>query len=279
MNKISFMTANYVARQMDYDMGSGDWGHGDRASQDHFRPAKTFPQRFEAYLKDIQAMGFDELDLWTGILHPNWATDDHIDAARDLLKQYGLQVSSLAGYFGNNPDEFEASCHLASELNVPLLGGGCGLLSNREDRALMISILRKYGLRFGLENHPEKTPQEVLNKLHLGGDGRRYADTGEDLLGIAADTGWWATQSYDPPAALRELGSSLVYVHLKDVLAAGAHDTCRFGEGVADIQGCVQVLREIGYAGTLSVEHEPYHSDPTEDVIASADLLRQWLAD
>jgi L-ribulose-5-phosphate 3-epimerase len=279
MNKISFMTANYVARQMNYDVGDGDWGHGDRSSQQHFRPVETFGERFEEYLKDIKGMGFDTLDLWTGVLHPNWATDDHIAAARDLLQQYGLQIASLAGYFGRSSEEFEASCKLASELNVPILGGGCALLANREDRALMISMLQKYGLRFGYENHPEKTPEEALNQLHIGGDGRRYIDNSEGVLGITADTGWWATQSYDPPTALRELAPHLVYVHMKDIEAVGAHETVRFGEGVANIQGCVQALKEIGYEGAISIEHEPMHEDPSEDVVASAELLRQWLAE
>ncbi len=273
------MTANYVTRQMNYDIGDGDWGHGERSSQAHFRPVETFADRFEEYLKDIKGMGFEALDIWTGILHPTWATDEHITAARDLLQQYGLQVASLAGYFGRSSDEFEASCKLASELDSQILGGGCGLLANREDRALMISMLQKYGLRFGHENHPEKTPEEALNQLHVGGDGRRYLDNSEHVLGIAADTGWWATQSYDPPTALRELGESLVYVHLKDVKAAGAHETCRFGEGVANIEGCVQALKDIGYAGPVSIEHEPMNSDPTDDVVASLELLRKWLAD
>ncbi len=277
MNTISFMTANYFARQLGYDVGEGDWGHGDRSSQEYFRSAKTFPERFEGYLKDIQGMGFEALDLWTGILHPVWATDDHIDAARRLLKQYNLKVSSLAGYFGNTADDFEASCNLAAELDCEILGGGSGLLANRDDRMLLIATLRKYGLRYGYENHPEKTPQEALNKLHLGGDGRRHSDSGEDILGITADTGWFATQGYDAPTALRELGPNLIYVHLKDVREVGTHETCRFGEGIADIAGCVQALKDIGYTGAVSMEHEPDHFDPTEDIVASFALLKQWL--
>lgn len=273
------MTANYVARQTGYDMGDHDWGYGERASQDHFRPVETFGERFEEYLKDIQGMGFEALDLWTGVLHPNWATDDHISTARSLLQQYGLKVVSTAGYFGHTADEFEAACKLASELDAPVLGGVCGLLANREDRALMIGMLQKYGLRFGYENHPEKSAEEALNQLHVGGEGRRYLDNSEGVLGITVDTGNWATHSYDPPTALRELGPYLVHVHLKDIRAAGGHDTVGFGEGVANIHGCVQVLKEIGYEGAISIEHEPYHSDPTDVVVASLNLLRQWMAE
>ena len=53
---ISFMTANYVARQVDYNMTRG-WGQGDKATAEYFKPVETFATRLEEYLKDIQAMG------------------------------------------------------------------------------------------------------------------------------------------------------------------------------------------------------------------------------
>ena len=55
--------------------------------------------------------------------------------------------------------------------------------------------MREHGVRFGYENHPEKSPQEVLELI---GDA-------EDVLGAAVDTGWWATQGYDPVQAIRDL--------------------------------------------------------------------------
>ena len=61
------------------------------------------------------------------------------------------------------------------------------------------------------ENHPEKSPQEVLALI---GDA-------DDVLGAAIDTGWWATQGYDPVQAIRDLRERLFHVHLKDVEAAG----------------------------------------------------------
>ena len=41
--------------------------------------------------------------------------------------------------------------------------------------------------------------------------------------------------------------------------------------------GVVGVLKEIGYSGAVSVEHEPAHEDPTPAVVHSARLLRGWL--
>ncbi|HEX2623611.1 MAG TPA: hypothetical protein VHL11_25800, partial [Phototrophicaceae bacterium] len=197
MNTISFMTANYVARQVGYQM-TGGWSQGDTASQAYFKPVKKFADRFESYLKDIVAMGFDSFDMWTGILHPDWASDDHVDIANDLINEYDLTVVSLAGGFGNNDEEFESACQLAGEIGAEILGGNTPMLT--KDRAFMVDTLHKYGLKFGLENHPEKTPEELLAKLGKGN---------EDVLGVAVDTGWFGTQGYDAAQALDILGGRL----------------------------------------------------------------------
>src|ERR687886_1421464 len=80
-NPISFITANYVARELGYNM-TGGWGQGDHATNEHFRPIETFAGRFEELLRDVRAMGFEAIDLWNAHLNWAWATDAHIATAR-----------------------------------------------------------------------------------------------------------------------------------------------------------------------------------------------------
>jgi sugar phosphate isomerase/epimerase len=130
-------------------------------------------------------------------------------------------------------------------------------------------VLQAHGVRLAVENHPERTPAEVLAKLERGGDA--FAST--------VDTGWWATQGYDPAEAIRELGPAVAHVHLKDVRAAGEpHETCRWGEGIVDVAACVAALRELGYAGALAVEHEPEEHDPSEECRAMRRELEALLS-
>ncbi len=251
-----------MARQVGYRMTEG-WGQGDRATNDYFRPLETFPARFEQILTDIKALGFDMVDIWTAHLHWLWATPDHYATARDLLAKHNLQVASLAGGFGATPDEFDAACREAVAVGTTSLGGMTPMLA--DDREFVIDTLYKYKLKLAIENHPEKTPQEMLDKIGDGGDG---------TIGTAVDTGWYGTQGYDAAKAIEELGSHVFHVHLKDVRAVGAHDTCRYGQGVVPIEGCVQALKKIGYQGVITVEHEPDDHDPTEDIRASVAMLR-----
>ena len=264
MNTISFITANYVARELGYQMTEG-WMQGDTATQAAFKPIATFGQKLEAMLSDIKALGFTSLDLWTGHLNPDWATPEHLTVAKDLLAKHKVRVTSMAGWVASL-DYLERSCKVANALGVGILAGGAPML--KENRADAVAILKYHGVKLGLENHPEKTPAEVLEQIADGGDGH---------VGTSPDTGWWGTHGYDAPKALRELKGHMFTVHLKDIKAVGGHDTCRYGEGIVNIQGCVQALQEIGYDGPLGIEHEPERFDPAEDVRESLHLLQGWL--
>lgn len=263
MDRISFMTANYVARQTGWKMA--DWGQGDAASVAYFKPPATFEARLAEYLADIRALGFTAIDLWTGTLAAAWATPAHIAIAQEVLRRYGMAVHSLAGGMGSTREELLATCELARALGAPVLGGGTALLTT--DRPFLVATLKEYGLRFGIENHPE-TPAEMLALIGDGGDG---------TIGTTVDTGWYGTNGFDAAEAIALLAPHLVLVHLKDVREVGAHHTCRFGAGVVPVERCVRTLLELGYTGTISIEHEPADFDPGADIAASRALLEGWL--
>ncbi len=266
MNTISFMSANFVARQVGYHMTEG-WMQGQNATEEFFKPVETFAARFETYVADARAMGFEAFDLWLGILHPAWATDTHIRAANTILTRYRMPVTSLAGGFGDTREEFEAMCRFARAMHTRILAGRTSLLDS--DRGFVVDRLTQYGLRLGIENHPEKTPGELLAQIGDGGGG---------CIGAAVDTGWFGTQDYNAADAIAALQDHLVYIHLKDVLAPGGHETCRFGKGCVPVRACVEVLKKINYAGGICVEHEPELYDPTDDCRASLILLKEWLS-
>lgn len=77
---------------------------------------------------------------------------------------------------------------------------------------------------------------------------------GNQWLGLCVDTGWFGTQGADVPAQIRAAGKFVRHTHIKDVRAAGAHETCLLGDGVADVDGCLAALRDSGYDGWHSWE-------------------------
>jgi sugar phosphate isomerase/epimerase len=261
---ISFMSANFVARELGYG-AADEWGPCDAATNAAFRPLEAFAERFDELLGSIRTAGFEELDLWTAHLNWRWATPQHLLVATQALQRHGLGVVSLAGNFGDSPAELADACRVANALGTTLLGGLADVLVT--DRPATEAVLRDHGVRLALENHPERSPAEVLAKI--GDDA--------DVLGTALDTGWYATHGYDPVRAIRELDGRILHVHLKDVEQPGTHVTCTYGTGCAEIARCIDELIGLGYSGAVSVEHEPFGFDPTEECVEMLWMLRAHL--
>ena len=125
-----------------------------------------------------------------------------------------------------------------------------------EDRSYTESVLADHGVKFAIENHPEKSPREVLEVID-----------GSDWIGSCPDTGWWAIQGYEPAAAIREQADTILTVHLKDIDPETGKGR-RPGTGAVDIEACLRALSDIGYDGAVGVEHEPDGWDPTDDLTA-----------
>lgn len=117
----------------------------------------------------------------------------------------------------------------------------------QSDRTALVATLREFGLVFGYENHPEKSPAEILTKI---------GDTDMDVIGVTVDTGWFGTQNFDGVAALRQLAPRLKHIHLKDVTARRAektgypmidmgHETCRLGAGIVGIEACLRLSPKL----------------------------------
>jgi L-ribulose-5-phosphate 3-epimerase len=260
MPRIAFMTANYVARETGWAMH--DWGHGDAATQERFRPLETYEARLDEVLASAHGLGFDTVDIWGAHLGTEWASDEHLAIARDVLTRHELTVATYATWVG--PSNVQRACELARGLGTDLIGAG---FSGEPEQ--LVPVLRDHGVRLAVENHPERSPAEVLAKIERG-DGR---------LGATVDTGWWGTHGYPAERAIDELGEHVLHVHLKDVEAAGEpHRTCAWGEGVVDVHACVRALQRTGYGRAYTIEHEPEDHDPSDEIVELRSRLEGWLA-
>lgn len=266
-NPISYITANLVAKELGFSMGEG-WMQGYRATMDVFKPLDTFAAKFEEILFVAKDSGFEAVDLWIAHLHPEWASDEHLCVACELLNKHELKVFSLAGSFGENPETLADFCRVAHAVGAQMLAGSIGFW--RTDRPAVIDVLRAHRMKWAFENHPdEKTAQDVLDMIGTGD---------EDMVGVACDTGWFGTNDCDALVALRELAPRLMHIHLKDVREVGQHRTCSLGEGIVGIEAVVKTLRELGYGGPIGIEHEPESYDPTEEIRQSHTRLKAWMA-
>lgn len=264
----SFITANYVARALNY-RGPADWMPNNDATI-----AAASAEHFLQIVQDVVAAGFESIDIWTA--HCHWLhhdTEDYLEQIKGYCSQFDLTISSYAGGMDNvtTAADLDKPFRLMKQLGAPLFAGGIRGLPSPQMCALVNESLGRYGLKWGFENHPgEKSVAEILERI----DGGRH-----DRIGAALDTGWCGTMGFDALEAVQRLCemNKLFIIHLKDVTEAGKHDTCTLGDGIVGIEKVVRYLKQSGWSGTLCIEHEPFDHDPTEEIVTSRLRVLDWI--
>jgi sugar phosphate isomerase/epimerase len=162
-------------------------------------------------------------------------------------------------------------------------------LTDEEAMALMktsyqqiLEVAEAHKININIEPHGYFTTRPEMMERMLS-----FVDS--PLLGMNMDTGNTFIAGQDPVAFLKRFLRKVRHVHIKDVspsLAAAVrgHETgiavsqCAIGDGVnADnIRRCLEVLRDDGYKGTLSMECEGQSGPMIEKSLA---WLRKTLAE
>ncbi len=250
---VAFNTANLVARVTGYRFKLAEWGEQHRKTV-----AATDEKAWVSICRDIAAAGFHAVEVWEAHAAPEVMHAERATTWKKILGDHGL---TPIGYGGRLTAETLEVCQW---LEIPCINGGIGALAPQA----ATELCSRAGIRLNHENHPEKSVAEILAKI--GG--------GNEWLGVCVDTGWLGTQGVAAPEAVRALGALVRHTHIKDVKAAGAHDTCLLGEGAVDVAGVMRALREIGYAGWYSWEDEPEDRDPFDSAVRNRRWIEERLA-
>jgi sugar phosphate isomerase/epimerase len=264
----SFITANFVAQEVGYALHPFTWAAADLATQEAFH-GPAFAGKFDDLCARVAGLGFDAIDLWVAHLNPLRASDGMVDEAVAILQRHGLRVVAYTAGLGR-PErtrrEAERIYEVAKAIGAPLLGVGL----HPDHARLAYDLGREYGIRYAIENHPERTPAELLARIGP------YAG----VIGLTQDTGFWGMFGYDAVAATYELREHLLHLHLKQMKqrADGEWECAAYDDGVVDIRGVAGALKAIGYDGAISIEIETSDTDPSPLVARSLALLNQWLA-
>jgi L-ribulose-5-phosphate 3-epimerase len=246
-NRIAFNTANLVARFSGYRFKLEDWG-----TQAQLTVQKTDNHEWGKICDDIVAAGFKAVEVWVAHVDPSIG-ETAAKERRKIADDHGLKLVGLAA--GPTAENFK----LCQWMGIPAINGG--LWGN--DLAGARKLTKSTDIRWNYENHPEKSAAEMREKI----------EGGDELIGVALDTGWCGTNGIDAPAAVRELGPLLRHVHLKDV--SGGHHTTPLGEGIVNIDGVIRALKEISYSGWYSWEDEPEDRNPLDSAVRNREFIEK----
>src|SRR5258706_14584814 len=120
MRTISFISANYVARALDYK-GLADWMPNNDAT---IKAASA--EHFLGVVQDIAAAGFESIDIWTA--HCDWQDhdrEDYLEQVKGFCSQFDLTMTSYAGGFAANVARgMDSPFHFMMQLGATLFVSG-----------------------------------------------------------------------------------------------------------------------------------------------------------
>lgn len=94
-------------------------------------------------------------------------------------------------------------------------------------------------------------------------------------IGMCLDIGHNLRNGKNPSEALKKYHSRVFDIHIKDVTAAEkAGYSVEVGRGIIDFQEFIAALREVGYTGVCSLEHERNMKDPFFGIAESIGFFR-----
>lgn len=246
--RIAFVTANLVAQVSGYRFELAQWGEQHKKTI-----AATDEVAWRSICSEISAHGFKAVEIWEAHAAPEVMDRERGVTWKSILDDFGLKAIGYGGGLSRKTLE------ICQWLDIPQINGGIG--ENTPEQAT--ALCREMGVRFNVENHPQKTANDLLSVV--GG--------GNDWLGVCIDTGWLGTQGVSGPEVIRACGQLVRHTHIKDVKAARAHQTCLLGDGVARVADCIAALKERSYSGWYSWEDEPEDRNPFDSAVRN----RRWI--
>lgn len=199
------------------------------------------------------------------------ASDEVIAQMKEHLARHGVRAVNYGVVGGRDEAEWRRIFEFARKLDLYAI-----TTEDADKLDLLERLVREYDIRVGIHNHPRRpndpgylvwSPTNVLEMVR----------NRDPRIGVAADTGHWATSGIVPLEALRLLSGRIISVHLKDRTAIGRQTTdVPFGSGVLNVGALLDELRRQGFAGNISIEYETKWENNVPDVAQCIGFFRGY---
>ena len=178
----------------------------------------------------------------------------------------GIGIYGAGVIYMKTQQEVDRAFAYTKLLGVELIIG----VPNPELLGYVEQKVKETGIRVAVHNHgPEDKlyPSPVNVWEHIKGLDER--------IGLCLDIGHAARAGADPVKAVRDYGSRIFDMHIKDlaVLTPEYHPAV-LGRGVLDIPGLLRALKARRYAGYCSIEFEMDMTDPFPGIAESVGYFR-----
>jgi len=135
-------------------------------------------------------------------------------------------------------------------------------------------FVKEYDIRFAIHNHG---PEDKL--WHSPLDVLKAVKDMDPRMGCCIDVGHTARAGTDVVQAIKEAGSRLFNVHMKDLTNSQSKESqVAVGDGIMPMRKMFEALIAIKYNGFVDLEYEVHPDDPMPGAIASFAYMRGILA-
>jgi sugar phosphate isomerase/epimerase len=195
--------------------------------------------------------------------HPTWIEDD--PAKRRQRIDHTLNVIRMTAALGGKTISLQPAGpqdHLTREEALSRYEAGL-----RE----CLPLARQLGITLMVEPEPGLVIQhshecvDFLNRVN------------HPNLKMNCDLGHFYCVEEDPAEVVRACAPHIAHIHLEDIKENRVHQHRVPGEGAMDWPGIFQAIRDVGYAGWVTVELYPYESTAEESARKAIAYLRRFL--
>jgi inosose dehydratase len=197
---------------------------------------------------------------------PFKSTDEEIAAFHAKLKASNVTGYAVGPIYMKTQEEVDRAFAYAKRVGVKLVVG----VPNYELLPYVDKKVKEYDFKYAIHLHGPDMP--------LYPDADDVWNNVKDLdprIGMCLDIGHDTRNGKDPVADLKKYHTRVFDIHIKDVTGPTKQGySLEIGRGVIDFTAFVKMLREVGYSGVCSLEHEKDMTNPFMGIAESIGYFR-----
>jgi sugar phosphate isomerase/epimerase len=236
----------------------------------------------EHALKGMRDLGLSHVELYPKHA-PLSSTPGQIKAVRDLCREYGVKpVAYGVQGFTRDHDANRKIFEFGKQFGINAFSAD----PDPDSFDSLDKLVDTYKIAVAIHPHGPEAPrnsqgttgQRKLHRWYSAEVIMRAVKDHHPLIGSCLDTGHLIRaaelgQHLDPAEQVRIMGARNFGVHLKD--NDNAHDVnVVFGKGALNVAGVLKALKEVQFKGFISIEYEAHPDDPSPDMTACVEVLK-----
>jgi sugar phosphate isomerase/epimerase len=210
------------------------------------------------------------------------ATPEQLAAVRKLCKEYGVTpIAYGVEGFGNDIDKNRKKFEFAKALGITVLSAD----PDPDSFGNLDKLCDEYKIAIAIHPHGPSKRRDGTYSMHRWYSAETILPAVKDhhpLIGSCIDTGHILRCSLmdkliDPADQIRKMGNRNFGLHLKDFDQRKKEETV-LGKGSLDVPDVVKALKEVKFAGCVSLEYELNSKNPTPDMAEGLKVLQAAIA-